>query len=64
MIFSRTIVGNSLVRALSFPAWADFTGKVVGIADGDTVTVLDVAKVQHKARLTEIGVSEKKTTLR
>ena len=63
MIFSR-IAGATLALVLSFPAWADFIGKAVGIAAGDTVTVLDVAKVQHKARLTEIGVSEKKTTLR
>ena len=50
MIFSRTIVGASLALA----AWADFTGKVVGVADGDTVTVLDAGKVQHKVRLTGI----------
>ena len=34
-------------------------GKVVGVADGDTVTVLDAAKVQHKIRLTGIDASEK-----
>ncbi|MDO8437128.1 MAG: hypothetical protein Q7S69_03050 [Nitrosomonadaceae bacterium] len=39
---------------LSFSAWANFTGKVVGIANGNTVTVLDVTKVQHKVRLTGI----------
>lgn len=44
----------------SFPAWADFTGNVVGIADGDTITVLDAAKVQHKIRLTGIDAPEKK----
>ncbi|MFZ2301817.1 MAG: thermonuclease family protein [Gallionella sp.] len=46
--------------ALSFPAWADFTGNVVGVADGDTITVLDADKVQHKIRLTGIDAPEKK----
>lgn len=45
---------------MHFPAWADFTDKVVGIADGDTVTVLDVDKMQHKVRLTGIDATEKK----
>ena len=46
--------------ALSFPVWADFTGKVVRIADGDTVTVLVLSKVRHKVRLTGIDAPEKK----
>lgn len=50
----------SFALALSFPAWADFTGNVVGVADGDTITVLDAAKVQHKIRLTGIDAPEKK----
>lgn len=37
-----------LALAISFSAWADFTGNVVGVADGDTITVLDVDKVQHE----------------
>ena len=59
MILSRTIVGTSLALALSLPAWADFTGKVVGVADGDTITVLDAANVQHKVRLTGSDAPEK-----
>ena len=46
--------------ALSSLAWADFTGNVVSVADGDTITVLDVDKVQHKVRLTGIDAPEKK----
>jgi endonuclease YncB( thermonuclease family) len=34
-------------------------GKVVGVADGDTVTVLDAVKVQHKIRLAGIDAPEK-----
>jgi hypothetical protein len=34
-------------------------GKIVGVADGDTVTALDAFKVQHKIRLSGIDASEK-----
>lgn len=36
------------------------TGHVVGVADGDTITVLDADKVQHKMRLAGIDAPEKK----
>jgi endonuclease YncB( thermonuclease family) len=35
------------------------TGRVVAIADGDTITVLDVAHAQHKIRLNGIDAPEK-----
>lgn len=35
------------------------SGKVVGVTDGDTVTVLDDAKRQHKIRLSGINAPEK-----
>ncbi|MDP2030756.1 MAG: thermonuclease family protein [Thiobacillus sp.] len=47
-----------LVLAISFPACADFSGRVVSIADGDTITVL-VERQQVKVRLVEIDTPEK-----
>ena len=35
-------------------------GRIVGISDGDTVTLLDANKRQHKIRLTGIDAPEKK----
>jgi endonuclease YncB( thermonuclease family) len=35
-------------------------GRVVAIADGDTITVLDATKAQHKIRLAGIDAPEKK----
>ena len=34
-------------------------GKVVSVADGDTITVLDAEKIQHKIRLQGIDAPEK-----
>ena len=36
-----------------------YIGRVVGVSDGDTITVLDSANVQHKIRLTGIDAPEK-----
>ena len=38
---------------------ATLTGKVVGVSDGDTITVLDAQNVQHKIRLAGIDAPEK-----
>jgi endonuclease YncB( thermonuclease family) len=45
--------------ALLAPEPKTITGKVVSIADGDTLTVLDDAKVQHKIRLHGIDAPKK-----
>ncbi|MBI5791664.1 MAG: thermonuclease family protein [Rhodocyclales bacterium] len=36
------------------------TGRVVGVSDGDTITVLDSDKVRHKVRLAGIDAPESK----
>ncbi len=38
----------------------ELRGKVVRVADGDTITVLDSEKTQHKIRLDRIDAPEKK----
>lgn len=38
----------------------DFSGKVIGVSDGDTIKVLDENKVEHKIRLYGIDAPEKK----
>ncbi len=55
---------NTLLATLLFcvaiPSFAaSFVGKVVGVTDGDTITVLDAANVQYKIRLAGIDAPEK-----
>jgi endonuclease YncB( thermonuclease family) len=49
----------AVVLALSISAQPQaITGKVVGVSDGDTITVLDAQKRQHKIRLDGIDAPE------
>ena len=51
---------TALALCLALQAHADtLLGKVVAVADGDTITVLDTNKVQHKIRLAGIDAPEK-----
>lgn len=52
-----TIVAGFLL--FSLPALADVISVVVGVADGDTVTVLDADKTQQKVRVAGIDAPEK-----
>ena len=45
---------------VAITAYADtLTGRVVGVADGDTITVLDAEHQQHKIRLSGIDAPER-----
>lgn len=56
------IIASLFALSLTFAAACaeTITGRVVGVTDGDTITVLDANKVQHKIRLAGIDAPEKK----
>jgi endonuclease YncB( thermonuclease family) len=59
MLFRLT--GALLLSLVMSSVWAEvLVGKVVAVADGDTITVLDDTKVQHKIRLAGIDAPERK----
>ena len=54
-------VATALALCLVFQVQADtLLGKVINVADGDTITVLDDTHTQHKIRLTGIDAPEKR----
>lgn len=54
--------GLTLILAALTCNAATIEGRVVGVADGDTITVIDADKIQHKIRLAGIDAPEKKQT--
>lgn len=54
-----TIAAGLILAALTCTA-GTIDGRVVSVADGDTITVLDANKVLHKIRLAGIDAPEKK----
>lgn len=52
IIFLSTIL-------LSISVYADFTGRVVKVTDGDTINVLVAGNILHKVRLTSIDAPER-----
>ena len=59
ILLGLQVIALALAFISSFVIADTITGKVVGVSDGDTITVLDVAKVQHKIRLMGIDAPEK-----
>ena len=57
MICFRAVVAT-LLWSFALGAAADIQGRVIGVSDGDTVTVRDEDKVQHKIRLAGIDAPE------
>lgn len=55
----RWVLAWVLALAITAGQAEQVQGRVVGVADGDTVTVLDDRKVQHKIRLAGIDAPEK-----
>lgn len=58
----RLIRAWAVVTALAVPlfsAAAEFDGTIIGVADGDTVTLLDASKTQHRIRLDGIDAPER-----
>lgn len=58
LILWRIVVGVSVLTVCIASAQT-IQGKVVRVADGDTITVLDQSKTQHKIRLAGIDAPEK-----
>lgn len=57
---ARVLILGLLIALLTPAVWAQIlTGRVVGVTDGDTITVLDDQRVQHKIRLAGIDAPEK-----
>lgn len=56
----KTIIAVCFVFISSLAWGSTLTGRVVGVADGDTITVLDADNIQHKIRLAGIDAPEKK----
>ena len=63
-MLTEVVAGISvfIVVLATQPAFAGetITGRVVGVSDGDTITVLDSTKTQHKIRLAGIDAPESK----
>jgi len=59
-VYTRMALFCALIVGISSATLADtLVGKVVGVSDGDTITVLDGQQTQHKVRLMGIDCPEK-----
>ncbi len=63
-LYRTVVVGLVTISVALSGAWCAagdlmVRGKVVGVADGDTITLLDVRRKQHRIRLYQIDAPEK-----
>ena len=54
----RHLIVSFLLLTAHFATAEPLTGRVVGIADGDTLTILDATNQQHKVRLSGIDAPD------
>lgn len=56
----RQIIAVALLSLITLPVCAEtLTGRVVGVSDGDTITLLDASRREYRIRLAEIDAPEK-----
>lgn len=60
MLINQFFLATLLAFNFSLANAATLSGRVVAIADGDTITILDNTNIQHKIRLSGIDAPEKK----
>ena len=58
----RVAFAAGLALAVALPVWADFAGKVIGVGDGDSITVLK-GREQVRVRLVDIDAPRQKFTV-
>jgi len=61
-MISKRFQQYSMISLMVFSTFSyadNITGRVVGVSDGDTITILDKDNQQHKIRLTGIDAPEK-----
>jgi endonuclease YncB( thermonuclease family) len=59
MRFSSSIAAGFLIATCASTSADTISGLVVGVSDGDTITLLDAQRMQHKVRLSGIDAPEK-----
>ena len=57
--FKVLAISAALLLGIATAQAATLSGRVVGVSDGDTVTVLDAGRTQHKIRLAGLDAPEK-----